>query len=122
MSQDEAVEVILAEMDEMRDWVSVAGALGVMDIHARWASEEQVRFVLETVLDSDRLHFGRIGTGGLVPLPPETTVEQLLDELHRRPEEKFGHGPPGWEPTVIDHRLTAMMELFIDDRPRTAGR
>lgn len=125
MDHAEAVRRILAEMDEMRDWVSVAGALGALDINPFRAAGHQVRFVLETVLSSDRLFFGRVEGLSFVPLPGGTTVDQLLDELYHSPSphpNPLQVMKPGAPDALTIDRVGAMMELLIDNRAGIAGR
>lgn len=125
MDHEEAVRRILAEMDEMCDWASVAGALGALGVNPYYAEEHHVRFVLDTVLASDRLQLGRVGGTGFDPLPGPVSVENLLDELYRSPEQEPGLAErllPGAPSALTVERVGAMMQVFIADRLGIAGR
>lgn len=102
MRHDTIAEAIRREFELTEDWVSIAGALGVLDIHARAATRLEVEAVLRCVDETRGLRLGTVRTGFeeiVSPLP----VTDLLDEI-------FGL------PSSAD-RVGAMMSYFIDVHP-----
>ena len=80
MRHDTIAEAIRREFEITGDWVSIAGALGVLDIHARAATRLEVEAVLRCVDETRGLRLGTVRTGFeeiVSPLP----VTDLLDEI-----------------------------------------
>ncbi|MGN0041480.1 hypothetical protein [Rhodococcus sp. (in: high G+C Gram-positive bacteria)] len=100
LPDNDLTEEILAEMREMRDWVSISAVLGVMGINSRMASREQVQFILEYIDSSDRLRLGRV-TNKYCEIPKPLPVSALLDTIFK--EEK------------ATDRTGEMMQLFVDE-------
>ena len=98
-------EQLLAELREMRDWVSIAGVLHLLGTSSWVAGREAVRPVLECIDTSPRLRIGRVDSQ-YREIPKPLPVEELLDRIF----------------TIGDaaDRSFEMMQLFIDTTDTSA--
>ena len=102
MRQDKIAEAIRREFELTEDWVSIARALGVLDIHARAATRLEVEAVLRCVDETGDLRLGTVRSGFeeiASPLP----LADLLDEVFN------SSSPLDW--------VGVMMGYFIDVLP-----
>lgn len=116
MTPDEAVRLLLDEMDQTNSPLSVAAALSTLGVNPFHVAENQIRFLLVAVRDSGRLQLSRLGTGGDETIPSSVPVTELLDELYRSP----AHHPdplemlkPGRTDFLAADRVEAMKHMLI---------
>ncbi|AGS35797.1 hypothetical protein B841_11625 [Corynebacterium maris DSM 45190] len=116
MTADEAVGLLLAEMERTSSPLSAATALGTLGVNPFHVAENQIRFLLVAVRDSGRFQLSRVGAGGDETIPSSVPVTELLDELHRSPS----HHPdplemlkPGRTDPLAADRVEAMKHMLI---------
>lgn len=99
MRQETIAEAIRQEFELTRDWVSIAGALGVLGINDRSATRLEVEAILRCVDETPTLRLGTVRSRFqevATPLP----IADLLDEI--------------FSCTSPSDRVGAMMGYFID--------
>jgi len=99
MDQETIAEAIRQEIELTRDWVSVAGALGVLGIYGRAATRLEVELILRCVDETPGLRLGTVGSRFQEIVSPLPIVD-LLDEI-------FSCASPA-------DRIAAMMGYFVD--------
>lgn len=102
MRHDTIAEAIRREFELTGDWVSIAGALGELDIHATAATRLEVEAVLRSVDETRDLRLGTVH-GGFQEIASPLPIADLLDEIFSLP----------WS----GDRVGTMMGYFIDVRP-----
>lgn len=114
MTADEAVELLLEEMDQTSSPLSAAAALSALGLNPFHVAEHQVRFLLVAVRDSGRLQLGRAGADEAIP--SSVPLSELLDELYRCP----AHHPdplellkPGRTDPLAADRVEALKHMLI---------
>ena len=112
MTADEAVGLLLEEMDQTSSPLSAATALSTLGVNPFHVAEHQIRFLLVAVRDSGRLQLGRAGARGDETIPSSVPVTELLDELYRSPAP-LEMLKPGRTDPLAAARVEAMKHILI---------
>lgn len=99
MSDKHTVQLIIDELQETKDWVSIAGALGANNINAFQASPVQIHNLISEVQNSSALRIGTITQSGFSELRSDD-IASLASRISAIPE--------------ASERVGEMMEVYID--------
>ena len=100
MSRKTFERLIVDEISETGDWVSIAGALGANDISAFNASADQIWELIASVESSARLVFGAVHSDGFHKLTQEQVRKSVSEAISEsNPSERVAH----------------LMNVYIDD-------
>lgn len=111
--RDYIASVLVEEFRQSQDWVTVAGAVGLLDVSSFVAEKPVVRAVLRSVNDNPTMHLISAHLG-YRRMPKPIPVEPLLNEIFAKPD--------------ASDRAAAMMEYLVDitdepdDRSAEGGR
>lgn len=99
MSDNKTVQLIIDELKETQDWVSIAGALGAINVNAFHASPVQIHNLISEVQNSESLRIGTITQSGFSELGADD-IAGLASKISAIPE--------------ASERVGEMMDVYID--------